>query len=281
MPVYDQGYRRHQARRPLRALRFWPITREALRLLLRRWTLLGLLVLAWVPVLFRAGQIFILTRFPEAQRLAAVDGRLFGEFLNVQILPMLLVTVLGGAGLVAGDLRSGAILVYLSRPLTHRDYVLGKLGVLLALNLAVSLVPGLLLYAFGVSVAPERLLAWSQAWIAPALALYALVLSLVLSLVALALSALSRSARVAGLAFFVVMMALGAGLTLLELVVRSPALRLLSIWGDLEAVGAALFGLAVPGDSLHWAWPALALAGLGLACLAVLRRRVRAVEVVR
>ena len=33
MPVYDQSYRSHQARAPLRRARFWPITREALKLL--------------------------------------------------------------------------------------------------------------------------------------------------------------------------------------------------------------------------------------------------------
>ena len=34
MPIYDQGYRRYEARGPLRRVRFWPISREALRLLL-------------------------------------------------------------------------------------------------------------------------------------------------------------------------------------------------------------------------------------------------------
>ena len=50
---------------------------------------------------------------------------------------------------MANDLRTGAILAYLSRPLTRRDYVLGKLLVPLLLNLAVTLVPGLLLYVIG------------------------------------------------------------------------------------------------------------------------------------
>ena len=34
MPIYDQGYRRYLARSPLHQARFWPITREALRLVL-------------------------------------------------------------------------------------------------------------------------------------------------------------------------------------------------------------------------------------------------------
>ena len=33
MPIYEQTYRRYEARAPLRTARFWPITREALRLI--------------------------------------------------------------------------------------------------------------------------------------------------------------------------------------------------------------------------------------------------------
>ena len=29
MPIYEQTYRRYEARAPLTQLRFWPITREA------------------------------------------------------------------------------------------------------------------------------------------------------------------------------------------------------------------------------------------------------------
>src|SRR5262245_54620303 len=113
MPIYEQAYRRYEARAALRQLRFWPITRESLRLVLvKRW-FLGLLGMAGVPFLWRVGQIFLVTRFPEASRIAPVDGRLFGEFLNGQLVPLLLITIFGGSGLIANDLRSGAILVYL------------------------------------------------------------------------------------------------------------------------------------------------------------------------
>ncbi|HEV8253372.1 MAG TPA: ABC transporter permease subunit, partial [Vicinamibacteria bacterium] len=201
MPIYDQGYRPYEARRPLRTLRFWPITREALRLLLARRAFLGLLAVAWLPLVVRTIQIYIVTRFPDASRLLPVDGRTFGEFLNQQIGFALLITIFGGAGLIANDLRTGAILVYLSRPLTRRDYVLGKLGVLLVLILAVTLVPGLLLYAVALSLAAEQFATLGMAWIPPAIVLHSLVIALVLSLVALAISSLSKSARVAGLAF--------------------------------------------------------------------------------
>jgi len=53
--------------------------------------------------------------------------------------------------------------VYLSRPLTRRDYVLGKLGVLMLLNLSVTLVPALLLYLIALALAPDQFLKWDLA----------------------------------------------------------------------------------------------------------------------
>jgi ABC-2 type transport system permease protein len=160
MPIYDQGYRRYAARAPLRKARFWPITREALRLVLAKRAFLGLLLAAFIPFVVRVVQIYVVTRFPEAGRILPVDGRLFGDFLNQQVGFTILLSIFGASGLIANDLRTGAILAYLSRPLTRRDYVLGKLLVPLSLCLAVTLVPGLLLYASGLALAPELYLKW-------------------------------------------------------------------------------------------------------------------------
>ncbi|MEE8218574.1 MAG: ABC transporter permease subunit [Vicinamibacteria bacterium] len=280
MPIYDQGYRRYEARAPLHQLRFWPIMREALRLVLSKRAFLGLLAVSFIPFLVRVGQIYIVTRFPEAGRVLPVDGRLFGNFLNQQIGFTILLSIFGASGLIANDLRTGAILVYLSRPLTRRDYVLGKLGVPLALNLAVTLVPALALYGVALTLAPDQFLQWELAWIGPAIVAHSLIISLFVSLLSLAVSALSRSARVAGLGFF----GLIFGLEMIRLVLqhgfgRSEAM-LVSFQADLRSLGVALFGLTNNELAMHWAAPAALLLVVGLACLAVLRSRVRAVEIV-
>jgi ABC-type transport system involved in multi-copper enzyme maturation permease subunit len=157
----------------------------------------------------------------------------------------ILLSIFGASGLIANDLRTGAILVYLSRPLTRRDYVLGKLCVPLALNLAVTLVPALGLYLVALGLAPDQFLKWDLAWIGPAIVAHAVGMSLFVSLLALAVSSLSRSARVAG-----------------------------------HAVGNALFGLADPDLAVHWAGPVVVLVLVALGCLAILKSRVRAVEIV-
>jgi ABC-2 type transport system permease protein len=281
MPIYEQTYRRYEARAPLRKVRFWPITREALRLVLSRRAFLGLLLIAWGQFLFRVIQVYIVTRFPEAGRVLPIDGRMFGQFLNIQTLFTLLLSIFGGAGLIANDLRTGAILVYLSRPLTRRDYVLGKLGVLLALNLSVTLVPGLLLYLIALALAPDQFAKWSLAWIGHAVVLHSLVLSLVMSLIALAVSSLSRSARVAGLGFFGLVFGLEIVRGVLRALYDRPEPALLSIQADLVSLGNALFGITDRAFQLPWAYPALVLLAVTFGCLAILRARVRAVEIVQ
>ena len=280
MPIYDQTYRKHEARGPLRSARFWPITREALRLILQRRAFLVLIGVGLLPFIVRAVQIYVVTRFPEAGRILPVDGRLFGEFLNQQVGFTLLLSVYGGAGLIASDMQSGAILVYLSRPLTRRYYVLGKLGVLLALNLGVTLVPALALYAIGTAVAPGEYLRWDRAWIGPAIVVDALLIASVVSLVALAVSSLSRSARVAGLGFVGLFVGLEVARGVVGTMTRRPEAHVLSLQNDLRVVGNRLFGVADRVVGVPTLYPLLALAAVLFICLAILRSRVRAVEIV-
>jgi ABC-2 type transport system permease protein len=280
MPIYEQSYRKHDARAPLRKARFWPITREALRLILQRRAFLVLIGVSLLPFIVRAVQIYVVTRFPEAGKVLPVDGRLFGEYLNQQIAMTIILSVFGGAGLIANDLRTGAILVYLSRPLTRRDYVLGKLGVLLALNLCVTLVPALALYGIGTAVAPAEYMRWERAWIAPAIVLHGLLIATVVSLLALAVSSLSRSARIAGLGFVLLFVGLEVVRGVLGAMTRRPEAHILSLQNDLRIVGNRLFGITDRIASVPTLYPVLVLAVVVLVCVAVLRSRVRAVEIV-
>jgi ABC-2 type transport system permease protein len=281
VPVYEQAYRRYEARGPLRSVRFWPIMRESLRLILLKRLFLGLMALAWIPFCLFVVALWAMNRIPEADKALPVGGAFFAVFFRWQELFVLLVAVFAGAGLVANDLRTGAIVVYLSRPLTRRDYVLGKMGVLLSLILSVSLAPALLLYGVALVLAPEHFLKWSLAGVAPAVVLQSLVLACTWSLLMLAVSSLTRSARVAGLVFVGLAVSLWLVEAIISAIYRWPAASLLSIMGDLRAVGNALLGVTTPLPPLHWIWPALVLAALTAACLLILRARVRAVEIVQ
>ena len=118
MPIYDQGYRRYVARSPLHRLRFWPITREALRIFVQRRFFVMLSFASLVPAIVGAIWIYMATRFPEAGRLLPIDGQLFGAVPEVPAAVRHPALVSGASGSIANDLRTGAMLVYLSRPLT-------------------------------------------------------------------------------------------------------------------------------------------------------------------
>lgn len=280
MPIYDQTYRKYEARAALRKARFWPITREALRLVLARRAFLLLLMAAWAPFLYWVVRIYVVTQFPEIGRLLPADARLFGQFLSGQTLFTLFLSIFGGAGLIASDLRTGAILVYLSRPLTRRDYVIGKLGVLLALNASVTLIPALLLYGIALALAPGQFLKWELAWLGPAVVLHSLVICLSTSLLALAVSSLSRSARVAGLGFFGLVIGLDLVRGILRSIYGRPEALLISFQANLQSLASALFGLKDRALDVPWPYPAIVLLLVCLGCLAILRSRVRAVEIV-
>jgi ABC-2 type transport system permease protein len=280
MPIYDQGYRPYEARGPLRQVRFWPITREALRMVLSKRAFLGLLAVSFVPFLISVIIIFSVVKFPDAGRVLPTGGQLFGNFLNTQVWFTLLLSIFGASGLIANDLRTGGILVYLSRPLTRRDYVLGKLGVPVALNLTVTLVAGLALYGIALSLAPDQYFKWDLVWIGPAIVIQSIIVSVFVGLLVLAVSALSRSGRVAGLGF----VGLVFGLAMVRLILqqgfgRSEAM-LLSPLANMQSLGVTLFGMDDPNLAFHWAGPATVLLVVSLACLAILRVRVRAVEIV-
>jgi len=111
--------------------------------------------------------------------------------------------------------------------------------------------------------------------------LQSVVTSLVMSLVALAVSSLSRSARVAGLGFFGLVFGLEIVRGVLRALYDRPESALLSIQADLQSLGNAMFGITDRAFQLPWAYPAAVLLAVSLGCLAVLRARVRAVEIVR
>jgi hypothetical protein len=144
----------------------------------------------------------------------------------------------------------------------------------------VTLVPGLLLYLVALALAPGQFASWDLAWIPLAVLVQSVITSLTVSLLGLAVSALTRSARISGLGFFALVVGLELVRQVLDHGFGRPEATLLSVQDNLRRLASALFGLAVREGALPWAASAVVTAVLGGLCLLVLRRRVRAVEVV-
>ncbi len=147
MPVFDQGYVAWQGSSTSRVIRFWPIFRlHTVRLFKKRAVLL-LLALSTMTALAYSYQIVMLGTYKELVPAAQQTKMpiLIVKFLNGQAVWVLLLSVFVGSGLIARDLQTGSVRLYLSKPITRVDYCLGKFGVIALFLSLPTFVPAVLL----------------------------------------------------------------------------------------------------------------------------------------
>lgn len=191
------------------------------------------------------------------------------------------VTLMAGAvggGLIADDLDSMALTLYLSRPVTAADYLTAKAGILATLTSLVTVLPLVLTPFLGALLG---LFAWD-------IALEALGISILLGLLltgfftalALFLSSITRRRAYAAAGVFAIIFGLVATESILAQpgFLNDPAVLYLSPSEEFAALARAAFG--APTGPVGWA-PALAII-LGVTVLAALATwiRMRAIEVV-
>ncbi len=154
MPVYERGYRHWEPSGRREAAPWWVIARRGILAPLRTRRFLALLLLAWVPAIVKGVILYFSFQAGDLMKLlggswASVDAPGFFAFLEKQRGFVLIVLAIIGTPLVARDRSENGLALYFARPLTLRDYVLGKLLIVLFYFLIVTLAPVLLLALFG------------------------------------------------------------------------------------------------------------------------------------
>jgi ABC-2 type transport system permease protein len=213
------------------------------------------------------------------EALFQVNGKFFLFYLNLQGLLAFLLTAFAGPGLVSPDLANGALPLYLCRPLSRTEYVLGKMSVLVILLSWITWIPGLVLFFVQASLSGFQ---WMMDywWIFNGIVLGSLIWIVILALLSLALSAwvkwrLAAGALLLGILFF------GAGFArAINAVLRTNHGYLVDvanlvavIWHDLLRENAD------QPFSVAEAW--IGLLAFACFCLFLIMRKVRANEVVR
>lgn len=288
MAVYERSYRGYHGPHTSARWRFWVIPRYAYQQVLGSRGFVAFLVLCFIYPVASAVIIYLPhnLRFLELFGLTPADlSRFVEEFIfprrfmyNQGFMSFLLVFAVGPA-LISADLRNNALPLYLSRPLTRSEYVLGKLTVLAVLLSAITWIPGLVLFVF-----ESYLMGWS--WflghlrVIPALVMGFWTWILLLSLFSLAISAYVKWKTVARLAL-VVLFFLGAAFGgLVNFMFDTEWGRLLNLSDMIHVVWSRLLGEESAVEFPLWgAW--LSVLGVCAACLGLLARKVRAYEVVR
>ncbi len=205
-PIADLSYRNYDGPLKMRAARWWIISLATLRTALRSplfWVGVGLCMLTYLA---QGAALYFRMRMnqmggPLANAAPAV--KFATSFFSAQCGTMnsfglLVIALLMGAGSIASDNRANALLVYLSKPITKNDYLLGKWVGLFLTMFIVALLPALLFYAYcALSYAGDGFFATDKLLILRLL-LAAAIPPLIHASVLLGFSAWSKSPSMAG-----------------------------------------------------------------------------------
>lgn len=291
MAVYGRSYRSYAGALTPERSRLFVIPRYALRDLFNSKLFLAFFVLCFVAPLVGSIRIYLahnteainILRLPGdiINRLLAIEPAFFRNWVMApQSFLAFFMAMIVGPALISPDLRNNAMPLYLGRPITRRDYVLGKLLVLLVLLSAVTWVPALALFALQSFLAGFDWFA-RYFWLAGAIVVSSAVWILALSLVALAVSATVKWKPVARLVFFAAPPVLQALGVVLNLSFRTDWASVLQVGDLLRSLWAGLFRLpltaGLPSPITAW----VAFGGVCALSVAVLARRIRAYEVER
>lgn len=287
MAVYDRSYKAYDGRLTPQSRRFAVITRYALRDAFRSKLVTMTFFAAFLPPIGGALWMYfhhnvraLASLGMDASVLPPIDAVFFLAVMSWQsFLFGGLLALLVGPALVSSDLANGALPLYLSRPLTRREYVAGKISVLALLLSIVTWVPGLLLFALGAILEGG---AWTvaNARIPVAIVVGCGLWIAVLGLLALASSALARKRVVAqGLLVGAVLGGVWLG-NALNFVFGVPWGNVVNLPEVMRSLLEALYDVPLRSP-LPIAGAALAIPAIAGACLLVLAVRLKAREVVR
>ena len=266
--IHDLGYKRYAGARQSTRTRWMVIARNQIASAWKTWwrfkSALGLAVIVTVI----AGGVMFLLQDRTVNGLALPSG--IAATLTDAALPRsiewysraaFLLSLTFGAGVIARDVQSGAFTFYFARSVRPRDYVLGKLGGMLAVNAAIMLAGplSLAIARLALSDSTDQLLAMLP--ILPKALAIGVLGTLTYAAVPLGFSALIRNPRHATALWAVYYLVIGSMAVALSRVMKN-SLGALDIATALDGLTYDLFHMTQTWGRSKRVDPSLALTSL-------------------
>jgi ABC-2 type transport system permease protein len=156
MAVFLHKYRRYSGEMtPIRS-RFAVISKYARQSVFKSRIFSGYFAICFVPLLVMLILIYFKHNTPallafniNVSNLGfTITSNFFRTFTNLQVTLGFILTVIAGPPLISKDLSNNALPLYLCRPLSRSDYVIGKMMVIALLVSLITWVPLLLIFGF-------------------------------------------------------------------------------------------------------------------------------------
>lgn len=283
MPVYDRGYTHWEPSGRAASPAWWVIARRGIVSGLKHKAVFGLVLLALVPAIVKGGIIYATLKAGDLAKLlsggwTSIDPEGFLRFLEMQRFPVFAILALVGAGLIAQDRQDNGLSLYFSRPLGLRDYLLGKVLILVFFYWLVTLLPALLLCVYAYWVAPEASSLDLLLLTPLRLVVYCGATGLSMGLVLLAFSSLGKRPIFVMVWWTILVMGTEAFGGIARLI-KQDAFEAANFLGQYHNAGSLLFG-AGPRLGVPQLASLLLVAAWTAGAVFLLRRRIRPVEVV-
>lgn len=167
MAIFQQAYKTYTGPTTSLNHRVWVICRFGLEETFRIKWFLPFFMACFIPSILMLCTIYIRYNLETIEKLripletlAVIDAEFLAEWMQLpQIQIISLMVLVAGPALLSPDLRNNALPLYFSRPVSKRNYILGKLLVLIILCSLISIVPGMLLIMFQAYLAHDGWLA--------------------------------------------------------------------------------------------------------------------------
>jgi ABC-2 type transport system permease protein len=278
MPIHDQSYRRYKGERAPQGRAWTVIATSGIKQMLAKKKFLALLVLAWLPFVVRSVQMYLAANFTQLSVIAP-SAATFRQFLDFQEAFVFFITIFTGAGLIANDMRANALQIYLAKPMSRFEYIAGKFAVLAFFLLLVTWLPATMLLIIQIVFAGNLQFISANLYLIPAILVATGIETVVLSMVMLALSSLSKSARFVGIMYAGALFFTQGLYGVVFVVTRSTRFTWISPAATLQHVADVIFRVPPRYDTPAIVSVIALAVVVGLAAF-VLERRVRGVEVV-
>ena len=282
MPIREKGYYNWEGQLKESRFKWLPIFFNGIVQVFNKKRSKLLFAFASMPFLIFLAGVYVATK-PELKMLREIvqqiktDTLLFYSFytFGFLIFSMVLISVFSGSDLISGDMKFKSFTLYLSRPLSKMDYLMGKYSVVLFYLLLFTLVPGMLLIV--------AKLIFSGSFSVPILVfvssiLFPIVTGLFFASLILMVSSLTTNSKFVVVMFFGIVIGSNVVAQIFKEVFKNDQFFFLSIEKNIMNFGSFLFntksGMEIAG------WPSgLILIGLTALFMTILYFRIDKAEV--
>lgn len=212
-------------------------------------------------------------------RLIAVDEFMFFTFIRAQGTVAFILCLHAGSGMICNDVNNNLMEIYFSKPLSWRDYALGKVATLVLIGLTITALPATLLAVLHNLLAPGMDTLRASYWWPASIIAYSFIIVLPCALGVLACSAIMRSQNNASVTIFMVLAANSAMGGLLAALLHNRDFLVLSFPMALNRVGQALFRDTQLLFTLRWEWSMLFVVLVCAGSAWIIATRVRRAEI--